>query len=602
MMSKSIRSIACSIIVTMLAICSSADVASHADAISADGSRYTGAIVDGKRHGRGRLEWPNKATYDGEFLNGLMHGRGLLIAPSGERYEGSFSLGMLSGPGRTEMIDGAVHVGEYALDNFNGLGKLTTAEGEVYEGMFKDGYYHGHGKFDQREHSYEGNFLLGKYHGSGIEINRGAGTYRGNFKQGRYSGKGRHESTDGEIFEGDFVEGEFTGAGTLKRKNGSSHIGQFLKWRSEGIGVYTDAAGIIYEGSFADGIPTGKIVMRGMDGMRYEGQTQEWRMHGKGELRTAAGDSYTGGFSYGLYDGQGTLTYAKQQPDGSTSASGIWLLGRLAAIEEDAKRKLEAALYQQRPLLDAALGGLAPRVDNKINMYQLLIAGDGSQEVFRREVEFVRDQFGRQFGLRNQSIALINSRNTLDKVPMATLTSIDESLMAIAARMNKDRDILFLFLTSHGSQSHEFSLSQNKMQLRDLTANALGALLKKSGIRYKVVVISACYGGGFIDAIKDETSLIITAARHDRQSFGCADENEFTDFGRAFFKDALPTSRSFQDAFRDAERLISEREEKIIVSTATEKKHADSKRSLPQIVTTLAIDQHLHAWWAQVNR
>lgn len=602
MMSKPIRLFACGIAVAMLATCALVHAVPQADAASADGARYTGAMVDGKRHGRGRLEWPNKASYEGDFLQGLMHGRGLLIHASGDRYDGSFKLGMMTGAGRTDSIDGSAHAGEYARDSFNGPGKFTRADGGVYEGMFKDGHYHGRGKYHEREHSYEGNFLLSQYHGSGVEITKERGTYRGSFKQGRYSGMGRYQSVDGDIFEGNFFDGEFTGAGTLKRKDGSTHVGRFIKWRSDGAGVYADASGRSYEGNFTDGIPVGKIVIRNKEGMRYEGQSKDWRMHGKGELRTAEGDTYKGSFAHDLYDGQGTLTYAKPRPDGTTTESGIWRFGRLYAAEENAKRQLEAAVYNQRPLLDAAFAGLAPRAPDKINMYQLLIAGDGSQEVFRREVEFVRDQFARQFGAKHRSIALINSRNTLDKVPMATITSIGESLHAIAARMDKDRDILFLFLTSHGSQTHEFSLTQSKMQLRDLSAKALGELMKKSGIRHKVVVISACYGGGFIDAIKDDTTLVITAARHDRKSFGCADENDFTDFGRAFFKDALPKSSSFQDAFRSAEKSIKAQEEKSFAESGRAKTQAVAEYSYPQIASTPAIERHLREWWSQASR
>ena len=103
-------------------------------------------------------------------------------------------------------------------------------------------------------------------------------------------------------------------------------------------------------------------------------------------------------------------------------------------------------------------------------------------------------------------------------------------------------------------------LNQNGMDLRDLSAADLGRLLRESGIRWKVVVISACYSGGFVDPLKDDGTLVITAARHDRQSFGCADENDFTYFGRAYFKEALPQASSFQDAFRKAEGIVREME------------------------------------------
>ena len=90
---------------------------------------------------------------------------------------------------------------------------------------------------------------------------------------------------------------------------------------------------------------------------------------------------------------------------------------------------------------------------------------------------------------------------------MATVTSISESLTAIGARMDKEKDILFLFLSSHGSREHELALNQNNMSLRGLSAKDLAALLKETRIRWKVVVVSACYGGGFIDPIKDDPAI-----------------------------------------------------------------------------------------------
>jgi hypothetical protein len=129
------------------------------------------------------------------------------------------------------------------------------------------------------------------------------------------------------------------------------------------------------------------------------------------------------------------------------------------------------------------------------------------------------------------------------------------------------------------------------MDLRGLPAAELGRLLRESGIRWKVVVVSACYSGGFVDALKDEHTLVITAARRDRTSFGCADENDFTYFGRAFFKEALPEAQSFQQAFKKAATLVGEWEAKDTSGGAS--------HSLPQIHSPAAIEAHLQRWWAQ---
>ncbi len=578
-----------------------ADTTPKPDAVSADGGRYYGPIVDGKHHGRGRMEWDNGDRYEGEFAKGLFSGKGRFSSRSGTVYDGEFRDGFMSGRGRMQMLDGSLYVGEFRDDYFNGTGRYEMPDDEVYEGLFENGYFHGQGRFTDADGDYRGEFRHGRYWGQGELTYADGGKYRGEFVRGRFHGKGRFENPDGEIYAGDFDKGEFNGTGTYTRKDGARHEGGFLNWRPHGTGRYTDGAGNVYEGRFVGGQMEGNGRYAGKDGTRYEGEFKQWLYDGQGQIRLANGDSYKGGFLRGLYEGQGTLVYAKPQADGRSRDSGMWRFGTLRAHKDLQKAAIdvETALYNQRRLLDSTLASLAPRDPNKINLYLLAVAGDGSQEVFRREVEFVRDQFARRFGTEGRSLLLINSRNTVETAPMATVTSIRESLAAIAARMDKDKDILFLFLSSHGSKEHEFALNQNSMSLRGLSARDLAALLKESGIRWKVVVVSACYGGGFIDPIKNDRTLVIAAARHDRQSFGCSDGNDFTYFGRAFFKDALPQSASFQDAFRKAERLVSEQERR--ERNPGDKKDAGDY-SLPQMFSPGPIEKHLQHWWAEATR
>ena len=241
--------------------------------------------------------------------------------------------------------------------------------------------------------------------------------------------------------------------------------------------------------------------------------------------------------------------------------------------------------------LGPVLAALEPSQRGRINMYLLAVAGDGSQEVFRREVEFVRSQFDRDFGTRGRSIALVNTRSAASTAPPATVANIREALMGIAARMDRDNDILFLFMTSHGGKDHEFKLSQNATALPGLRPRELAEMLDDSRIRWKVVLVSACYSGGFIAPLKDATTMVITAARADRTSFGCEDENDFTYFGRAFFKEALPASSSFFEAFNKARILVDEWE--------TKDKTPDRERSLPQIHSPVSLSEQLKKWWAQ---
>lgn len=570
------------------------------DARTADGGLYYGPLLAGKLHGHGRLEWENGAYYQGSFEQGLYSGSGVLRLASGEIYKGHFRRGLMSGRGRFEYPDGTVYVGEFRNDLFNGRGRLQTADKEVYEGTFRDGRFDGEGRYAALDLTYQGQFRRGQYSGRGETLYNDGNKYRGEYLHGRYHGKGRFERPDGQVYDGDFAKGDFTGAGTHTTKTGARHEGRFVNWRPQGRGRYLDNWGNVFEGEFVDGELTGRGRLTAKAGVSYEGEFKSWRPHGQGTLRLPNGDVYTGGFANGNYEGEGTLVYAKPQPDGRTRDSGVWRYGYLRNEEQErqAQINVETALYNQRALLDKALGSLLPHDPSKINLYLLAIGGDGSQEVFRREVQFVREQFDRRFRTEGRSIALINSRNTVATVPMATVSSIRESLRALASRMDRERDILFLFLTSHGSEEHEFTLAQNNMRLRGLRAKDLAELLAEAQVRWKVIVISACYSGGAIDALKNDHTMIMTAARHDRRSFGCSDDSELTYFGRAFFKEALPASVSFQDAFSKAEALISTWE------SADQKGEAAAAdgHSMPQLAAPAAVTEYLQRWWTQMTQ
>ncbi|MFC5474889.1 C13 family peptidase [Paraherbaspirillum soli] len=493
--------------------------------------------------------------YYGQLLDGKLHGQGKIVWPNGAWYEGGFDKGL-----------------------FSGKGKYQASTGATYEGDFKDGVMTGQGR----------------------TVDQHGAVYVGHFANNEFDGKGRYELPDKQSYEGDFVKGDFTGNGVYQDKDGSRLAGAFVKWHVQGVATFTGTKGDILEGSFVDNELVGKGRFIGKNGSRYEGEFKNSKFNGQGVFRDAKGNEYKGGFEYGLYEGEGVLTYAVPQTDGRTKDSGTWHYGQLENKEAEKQTKLnvETALYNQRALLDKTLSALLPHEAGKINLYLLAVGGNGAQEVFHRETDFVRKQFDSDFGTQGRSMVLVNSRNTVSEAPMATLTSIRESLTAIANRMDKENDILFLYLTSHGSKDHEFQLDQNGMDLRNLEAKELGKMLKESGIRWKVVVVSACYSGGFIDPLKDEHTMVITAARHDRTSFGCADENDFTYFGKAFFKESLPHSTSFGDAFNKTKTLVAtwEKDDAKADGETSEIVHSE-----PQMHHAAAIDKYLKKWRAQLK-
>ena len=104
--------------------------------------------------------------------------------------------------------------------------------------------------------------------------------------------------------------------------------------------------------------------------------------------------------------------------------------------------------------------------------------------------------------------------------------------------MDRDEDILFLFLTSHGRPRPVLDRVL-PAPLADLTPAELRKMLDDAGIRNRVIVVSSCYSGSFVEALRDDDSLVITASAKDRNSFGCSNEADFTYFGKAFFDEAL---------------------------------------------------------------
>ena len=99
------------------------------------------------------------------------------------------------------------------------------------------------------------------------------------------------------------------------------------------------------------------------------------------------------------------------------------------------------------------------------------------------------------------------------------------------------------------------------MLFRSLTPDALKRMLDDAGIKWRIIVVSACYSGGFIDALKDEHTLIMTASAANRTSFGCGNGSAATYFGDALFQHALRFEDSFVKAFQQARERIAAREQ-----------------------------------------
>jgi len=220
----------------------------------------------------------------------------------------------------------------------------------------------------------------------------------------------------------------------------------------------------------------------------------------------------------------------------------------------------EEVFYGQSKVLERELAAVGPGRRGAIDVYFIGMGGYGYQDVFMKEVDAVGRLFRERFGAGGKVIQLVNNHKSAASSPIASVTSLRASLERVAEVMDREEDILFLFLTSHGSEAHRFSLDFWPLRLKELDPKKLRALLDESGIRNRVVVVSACYSGGFINPLRNEDTLVISASAPDRNSFGCSDQAEWTYFGKAYFDEALRKTYSFVEAFELARPVIAARE------------------------------------------
>ena len=228
------------------------------------------------------------------------------------------------------------------------------------------------------------------------------------------------------------------------------------------------------------------------------------------------------------------------------------------AVQTAATFDSEAVMASQPALLQRAFGALRPQTPGKTDLYAIGFAGDGSEQVFRNEVDYFSLLMTRRFGAQGRTLSLINSPDTVNDDPLATLSNLATALKAVSAHMDPREDVLLLFLTSHGSPDHELYVGMDPLPLDQITPENLRAALDGSGIQNRVIIVSACYSGGFVDALRDPHTLVITAARADRSSFGCGADSDITWFGKAFLTEALNQTTDFQEAFAIASNRVRE--------------------------------------------
>ncbi len=600
-----------------------------------DGSIYKGKLENGLLHGVGELDWKDGSSFKGDFYQGVMQGEGAYVASDGTSFTGEFYNGLPHGKGEMVTLDGARLEGQFVKGQIQGKGRSSDAFGTSYEGNYVDNEFDGHGIYiDQQGNRYVGEFKKNSPDGQVEVFYKSGSRYRGEVKNWLFDGKGQFTEKNGDKFIGDFVKGEATGQAEVLYQSGDTYRGELQEWELQGKGVYHSTNGRIYKGDFMSGTLTGSGEINYGEGYLYKGEVLDWMPEGYGELIMPGSGQYTGFFKEENFYGKGKMVYENgnvyegefknnlmhgkgsltlSTPKGRKKVTtGWWVEGYFfgqekppeitAELEEKLKKEIEDAkntsiklnaeeiLYSQYEILNNHLKVLKPSMPDKSELFFISFASYGAQDLFMKEAKFSKDLFDQHYQTQKHSISLINNAKTVENVPLATAFNLELSLNKMSELM-QDEDILFLFLTSHGSKNHHLSISLEDVPLNDLSVKKLAELIEKSKIKWKVIIVSSCYSGGFIDELENENTLIITASSSDHVSFGCSDDAEFTYFSQAFFEQALVKSDSFKQAFSKSSILIAQREDKEGYS-----------HSNPQMSMGNKIEQQLKKWRKQLKK
>jgi hypothetical protein len=235
------------------------------------------------------------------------------------------------------------------------------------------------------------------------------------------------------------------------------------------------------------------------------------------------------------------------------SSAGAWAQDKAAAPKvSPAEAKYDNP--QQAALIKQQIATLAPQQKGVTDVYAIGVAGWATQDVFVKELEGALASIGKVLPLNGGTVRLINSPATVEKIPLASRHNIAAAVRGVGKVLDKDEDVLLLFMTSHGGK-RGFGVQLPAIAVQ-MTPGEVAAILKKEGIRNRVIIVSACYSGLFVKPLADDNTIILTSADEKSSSFGCKAGRDWTYFGDALFNHSLKPGKDFSGAFAGAKILI----------------------------------------------
>ena len=216
-------------------------------------------------------------------------------------------------------------------------------------------------------------------------------------------------------------------------------------------------------------------------------------------------------------------------------------------------------------LIGDALEGLQPQRPGQQDVY-VISAGLWGDPVFESEARQAGAILSDHFGAEGRSIVLSAGGPPQRTLPAATADNLSASIGQIGSLIDPNEDLVVVFLTSHGSPDGAVAIRENNRLNASMRATHVRDMLNAANIRNRIIIVSACFSGAWVAPFADENTIVLAAAQHDRTSFGCQPQREWTFFGDALFAHGVRDgNQNLLAAFDSAKTLIErwEREQNL---------------------------------------
>jgi hypothetical protein len=194
-----------------------------------------------------------------------------------------------------------------------------------------------------------------------------------------------------------------------------------------------------------------------------------------------------------------------------------------------------------------AMAGSAPAAPKKAfaDWVAVVVAGDyagahgeGDTEAFdnaRRDVaKALVERMG--FAPANVREFSVRPERYTPRPGVSTLFNIQNNLQSLAS---KAKGGCLFYYTSHGAQYGAFLNAANQEDGTIIFPTVMAELINSACPgRPTIVVISTCFSGVNLPAVQKDDRLVMTAARRDRSSFGCGQQNTYPYFDQCFLESA----------------------------------------------------------------